>query len=166
MTQTVNSCREPLRYPWNRGREFREGDYAYARVRATHHKPSVRPERSYDLARHFAKEIADRRKPAISSLELDFKTHSDQWKKETRILSSISAKIHNPHYQRIIGMGKSALPLIFSELKNNGGQWYWALECICGENPAMDAKTLPEAKQMWLEYGIKNNYLSNDSHGD
>jgi len=56
-------------------------------------------------------------------------------------------------------MGHAALPFIFSELRDRGGQWYWALECICRENPAADAKTLPEAKHLWLEYADKHGYL-------
>ncbi len=75
------------------------------------------------------------------------------------MLSSIQAKIFNPNYQRIIGMGAPVLPFIFSDLRDRGGQWYWALECITGENPALAAKSLPEAKQLWLDWAKEHKYL-------
>jgi hypothetical protein len=88
-----------------------------------------------------------------------FRKHADLWWKETRVLSSIQAKIFNPNYQLIIGMGQAALPFIFADLRDRGGQWYWALECIIGENPAHDAASLPEAKRLWLDWAREHKYL-------
>ncbi|MFN0106140.1 MAG: hypothetical protein ACKV2U_29125 [Bryobacteraceae bacterium] len=122
-------------------------------------KQSRHLERGYDVARHIAQGIAARRTDEKPALWREFQDHAERWRRETGILSSVQAKIFNSHYQRIIGMGHAALPLIFSELKNRGGHWYWALECICGENPAAEAETLPEAKRLWLEYADKHNYL-------
>ena len=103
---------------------------------------------------------AGRRDESATSdaLERAFQQHADLWWQETRILSSIDAKIFNRHYQRIIGMGRAVLPLIFSALRDRGGQWYWALECITGDNPAKNAETLIEAKRLWLEYGREHGY--------
>lgn len=56
-------------------------------------------------------------------------------------------------------MGSAVLPLIFADLRDRGGQWYWALECITGENPAAEAQTLPDAKRLWLEYAAQHQYL-------
>jgi hypothetical protein len=95
-------------------------------------------------------------KPRLAEL---FRRHADQWWKETRVLSSIQAKIFNPNYQRIIGMGEAALPFIFADLNERGGQWYWALECITGENPALEAGSLPEARLLWLDWAREHKYL-------
>src|SRR5436309_3896150 len=38
------------------------------------------------------------------------------WKKETRLLSSMTDMILHPAYQQIIGLGRGALPLILEEL--------------------------------------------------
>ncbi len=99
--------------------------------------------------------------PALGKelLGKEFHELAGKWRSETRILSSVSAKIFNPHYQRIIGMGRPALPFIFAELRDRGGFWYWALECICGENPAAESETLPDAKRVWLEYARRHGYL-------
>jgi hypothetical protein len=93
------------------------------------------------------------------SLAAEFKEYADKWWSETRLLSSIQSKVFNPNYQRIIGLGRAALPFIFSDLKQRGGQWYWALECITGENPAAHATTLDEAKRSWLDYAAEKGYL-------
>jgi len=49
--------------------------------------------------------------------------------------------------------------LIFTDLRDNGGLWYWALECITGDNPATNATTLDEQKRAWLEYATAKGYL-------
>jgi hypothetical protein len=119
----------------------------------------------YDLDRRLGRVFhwsRHRQRTEISPqlLSSEFKTYADRWWKETRILSSIQAKIFNQNYQRIIGMGRQVLPLIFADLKRRGGQWYWALECITGENPAAAATTLDEARKQWLDYGIEKGHLS------
>ncbi|MBM3764064.1 MAG: hypothetical protein FJW32_01615 [Acidobacteria bacterium] len=95
----------------------------------------------------------------IPGLEKLFQELANQWRKETRILSSIQAKIYHPCYPRIIGLGTPVLPLIFTDLRDNGGLWYWALECITGDNPATNATTLDEQKRAWLEYATAKGYL-------
>jgi hypothetical protein len=157
------SCEKRI-YERNQSHSFREGDYEFARSHSRR-KNGHRLVRGYDVASHFAEIIKARRKDdsAIplehAPLEQAFRYHANKWWQETRVLSSIQAKIFNQHDQRIIGMGQAALPLIFSELQDRGGQWYWALECIIGENPAMRAETLPEAKRIWLEYAREHDYL-------
>ena len=94
-----------------------------------------------------------------SGIRQAFLEHAELWWQETRLLSSIQAKIFNVHYQRIIGMGKPVLPFVFSFLRDRGGQWYWALECITGENPAAKADSLQDAKRIWLAYATEHKYL-------
>jgi hypothetical protein len=97
--------------------------------------------------------------PAVEQV---FKNLVEQWRKETSVLSSIQAKIFNPLYQRIMTLGTQALPLIFRELRDHGGQWYWALECITGDNPAAGAQNISEAKRAWLTYAVQRGYLGAD----
>ena len=92
----------------------------------------------------------------------EFPYLASHWKKETRLLSSVTAKVLNKHYQRIIAMGRSVLPMIFRDLADNGGYWYWALECITGDDPAIDAADISEAKKAWLDYAIERGYLDAD----
>ena len=92
-------------------------------------------------------------------LREEFEKYAAAWRKETRVLSSIQAKIFNPNYQKIIGMGPSVLPYVLADLRDNGGQWYWALECIAHDNPAAGAASITEAKQLWLNYGNANGLI-------
>ena len=64
-------------------------------------------------------------------------------------------------YQKIIGMGKEALPLILNELQREPDQWFWAHESITDQDPVP-----PEAAgkvrlmaQAWIEWGKKNGII-------
>ena len=82
-----------------------------------------------------------------------------QWRKERGITSSISDMVVCPSYLRIIGMGRSAVPLILAQLKREGddpNHWFVALEAITGEDPVPedaygDTIRMAEAWLSWAE---------------
>ena len=79
------------------------------------------------------------REPDVEqSLNERFLRLADEWKSETAGLSSPRAIAGHPAYQKIIAMGKPVLPLIFRDLKRNGGWWYPALRTLTGANPVPD----------------------------
>ena len=51
------------------------------------------------------------------------------------------------------------LPLIFAELRDNGGHWYWALQTLTEENIGTRDDTLATVKEKWLEWGRTHGYL-------
>src|SRR5258707_2021163 len=71
--------------------------------------------------------------------EQKFRRLADQWRSETRALSSDSDIVANFAYYQIIGMGERALPLIFDEMQAHGGRSFWALRAITGEDPVRSA---------------------------
>lgn len=79
----------------------------------------------------------------------DFSRLNRNWRRETMLESSTSKLYFHVSYQKIIGMGRPALPLILKELRDNGGYWFWALECITGANPV--------SKEMWGNYDARRN---------
>jgi hypothetical protein len=83
------------------------------------------------------------------------------WRQETALLSSVSMMAMHPAYQRIIGMGKKAIPLILRELQRQPDHWFWALNAITGDNPIdpEDAGNIAKMRDAWLEYGKKQGYL-------
>jgi hypothetical protein len=83
-----------------------------------------------------------------------------QWKEETLYLSSITQIAMHPAYQRIIGMGRAALPLIFQELRREADHWFWALKAITGEDPvpASDRGKLPRMAEAWLTWAGDHGY--------
>ena len=66
-----------------------------------------------------------------------------------------------PSYQRIIGLGPSAIPLILRELENEPGHWFWALAALTGENPAAQgtAGNVDAMREAWLQWGRERGYL-------
>ncbi len=76
------------------------------------------------------------------------------------MLSFVRRKALHPAYQKIIGMGKEALPFIFRELQERGGDWIWALEAINrNENPASGIAKFKSAVAAWLQWGKARGYI-------
>lgn len=72
---------------------------------------------------------------------LEFQCLVAEWRTQRGAMSSITEAALCSAYQRIIGMGPSALPFILLELKNEGDepdQWFWALKAITGEDPVRE----------------------------
>lgn len=98
-------------------------------------------------------------------LEFDFDAERrfehlvNQWRKETRYLSSLAKISMHPAYQKIIGMGQKALPLILREMQKKGGHWLWALHVITDEDPAPPNATFDEAVLAWLNWGKQRRYI-------
>jgi hypothetical protein len=93
-----------------------------------------------------------------------FRRLAADWKEKSRHMSNTAQMAMLIPYQKIIGMGVAAIPLILEELRREPDQWFWALEAIADENPVT-----PEAAgrvrlmaQAWVEWGKQNGYVSND----
>ena len=89
-----------------------------------------------------------------------------KWKKERGITSSITHMVICPSYQRIIGLGEKAVPLLLqqleSELKfNNPDHWFWALRVITNENPVEEADQgdMNRMAKAWIEWGRSSGYV-------
>ena len=90
-----------------------------------------------------------------------FSNLEKEWKESTPMLSSVTEIVMHPSYQQIIGMGVTAIPLIFLSMRRELDHWFWALSAITGENP-VDIEHRGKMKEMtnaWLEWGQKNLYL-------
>jgi hypothetical protein len=91
--------------------------------------------------------------------ESEFRTLADQWQRETRKLSSIEKIVLHPAYQKIIGMGREALPMILRELKTTRGHWLWALVMITREDIAQPGQSFREACDEWVRWGEAKGYI-------
>jgi len=94
--------------------------------------------------------------PAVAGRSVDeqFRELSARWREETEHLSSTDVFTH-PDYQRIIGLGTRAVPLLLRDLSATGAHWFWALRAITGENPvrAEDAGNVRKMREAWLAWG-------------
>ena len=66
-------------------------------------------------------------------------------------------------YQRIIGMGWPAVPLILEELQREPDQWFRALESITEHNP-VPPEAMGKVRMMalaWVRWGEQQGILGN-----
>ncbi len=92
-------------------------------------------------------------------LELIFRACVEHWSRDTCAVSSVTTMILHPAYQRIIGLGRQALPLLFQELRANPGHWFWALRSITGEDPTKPGDDFQHAIEGWLRWGQTHGYI-------
>lgn len=91
-----------------------------------------------------------------------FAERTRQWKEQKQFMSSVSQMAMLPTYQRIIGMGPSALPLIFKELDQQPDHWFWALASITGEDPVPQEHRgkIGIMRQAWLDWARASGYFN------
>jgi hypothetical protein len=83
-----------------------------------------------------------------------------EWRAETLLASSMVETVLHPAYQRIIGLGRLAVPFVLIELRSEPNQWFWALRAMTGEDPAAEANSFAERRDAWLRWGRSRGYLS------
>ena len=91
----------------------------------------------------------------------EFARLATAWKRETSHLSLAEMIAEHPAYQEIIAMGSTALPFILKDLKETGGQWFWALRAITGSSPVRpkDRGNIEAITESWLNWGRANRYI-------
>src|SRR6266540_2944201 len=72
--------------------------------------------------------------PADDLVEV-FAALSDQWLAETSSESSLTKRYAHPAYQRIVGLGPAAIPILLKELEAKPNYWFHALRSITGDDP-------------------------------
>jgi hypothetical protein len=86
-----------------------------------------------------------------------------RWHEQRGATSSITQMALCPAYQRIIGMGEKAIPLILRQLEDRADDpdhWFWALQAITGEDP-VPVEHRGDMKEMardWLEWAYTAGY--------
>ena len=95
--------------------------------------------------------------PSVRYLQFDW--WAQEWKRDTRFVSSLTKMVLHPAYQAIIGMGKEALPLIFRDLQRSRDHWLWALHAITQEDPAPEGADFATAVDAWIQWGQNHGYL-------
>jgi len=102
-----------------------------------------------------------RRNPEVTTLrQREFDELVRQWRTDTIVYSSGPFIAMHPAYQRIVGMGREALPLILREMHKESDQWFWALRSITGQDVAKNARTVGEARNAWLRWGRDRGLVS------
>jgi hypothetical protein len=94
-----------------------------------------------------------------------FQALVDSWHIERGATSSITEMSMCRSYQRIVGMGPSAVPLILARLAEEGDEpdhWFWALRAITGADPVPENARgdVVQMAQAWLHWGRANGYTN------
>ena len=89
-----------------------------------------------------------------AELEASFTSLAERWQRETAFDSVGKRTVEHPAYQKIIGMGDSALPLIFREMEQKGGHWFHALREITGQTRYLRkcGARWKDMQRAWLEW--------------
>lgn len=125
-------------------------------------KNKIQPSNNNKLLRKAYPSISkdDRRKPLRSVIsdpnllkQKEFAKLVTQWKEETAGNSSISKKLLNLAYLRVIAMGEIAVPLILKELKRSPDHWFIALKAITSADPVSNGASFEQAVDSWLKWG-------------
>src|SRR6476469_7931370 len=90
-----------------------------------------------------------------TNIQITFRELANTWHKETGYKSSVQDKAMHPAYQRIIGLGQPAIPLILDELQTRPDHWFWALRAITGDNPVPEDQqgNIKVMAKDWLDWG-------------
>lgn len=85
---------------------------------------------------------------------------ASQWKAETAMMSSVCDFAMHPAYQRIIGLGHDAVPLLLRELALRPDHWFWALKVISNVDPVppSDRGNVRKMTEAWLRWGREQGY--------
>jgi len=103
--------------------------------------------------------VPDYRSSTQVALEVEFEDLADVWEVQTDFESVVVRKAMHPAYQRIIGLGRPAVPLILRRLQREPRQWFWALTAITGEDPADGEVEAESAASAWLAWGHSRGLL-------
>ena len=85
-----------------------------------------------------------------------------EWRSGRGHSSLSSEMVTHPAYLQIIGMGKSAIPLLLNEMNERPDHWDWALRAITGTDPVPQEAwgKLRQIASAWLAWGAREGYIS------
>jgi len=102
------------------------------------------------------------------ALRIRFESLLEEWRNQRGAMSSVTAMSMLRPYQKIIGMGPDAIPLILAELRAEGDdpdQWFWALSIISEANNLTPPEIAPAHQGdygamalAWLDWGRAQGY--------
>lgn len=98
--------------------------------------------------------------PKLSRVKHTFDELAAAWRMESSLCGTLLEMATLPCYQRIIGLGRAAIPHILASLAKEPDHWFWALKAITGEDPVPPEErgNLQKMTQAWLIWGVRNGY--------
>jgi hypothetical protein len=109
-------------------------------------------------------DTSDQRRSSLASddseIRATFEKLVTEWNRATKHLSSVTDMVTHPSYQRIIGMGWQAVPMLLKQLESEPDHWFWALKAITGDDPVPleDRGNIKAMSEAWLAWGQQQGY--------
>ena len=96
-----------------------------------------------------------------ATLDREFERLNQEWMNTLPQGCDVSEMVMHPAYQRIIGMGPRAVPLVLRELERTQGHWFWALHAMTGANPVPEESegNIQKMAVAWLDWGRGLGYI-------
>lgn len=83
---------------------------------------------------------------------LRFQSFYEQWRNDTRFLSSPEDIVSHEAFQAIVAMGEGAVPFVLEEISNEPSTLVWALNFIFQKKISNNPNTtIPEACKLWVK---------------
>ena len=95
----------------------------------------------------------------LLKLQAIFNELYQKWGQETSGLSSISKKMTNLNYLKIIALGKIVVPFILESLQTNPDHWFLALKALTDEDPTQPGDNFEQAVEAWLNWGKQKSFI-------
>ena len=91
----------------------------------------------------------------------EFERLSREWRTGRPRGADVAQMVKHPAYERIIGMGTAAIPLILQELEREVDHWFWALHTLTGADPVPQDSmgNLSAMAEAWLNWGRSEGYV-------
>ena len=99
---------------------------------------------------------------STETIELKFHRLSNEWKRDTKHLSTVSKIAAHPSYLKIVAIGEPAIPLILRDLEVEPNHWFTALHKIARQGPDIPIHIRGDIRNIankWIEWGKKKNYI-------
>ena len=117
---------------------------------------AIHPEYAY---RH-TKKTQDDDYTAPAPDQETFEQLADEWERDRPHGADVEQMTKHPAYQRIIAMGKPAVPWLLQQLAEKPDHWFVALNTITGARPVPPESRghIKEMTQAWLDWGRQHGY--------
>lgn len=90
----------------------------------------------------------------LQEVEKEFIGYKNNWIKQTCYQSNPEIVYSNENYKNIIKLGNNVVPFLIKDLKENNGDWLFALSSILGLDPVKDFNkgNWLNMKEDWIKY--------------
>jgi hypothetical protein len=137
--------------------EYTQGSFRQAQIPSSYVRSAV------DIGTYYVTSKTAPETVSSKKIEAEFNLIADRWETETAIHSSPGGMYLNKDYIAIIAKGVERpevyVPLILNRLSVRGGDWFFALENIAGENPAKDCEDYENALIAWRDWATQRGFI-------